>query len=167
MVVDGGLLALPRPVDSFQISRYLATYHLNRRAIEKKTYYFGAEKNDGGNENPPFMFDEQKIAEIEAMGGDPFFLSDEDEDDDSDAASGEDETENALDGMSGLSSHDQMIFMTASAEASKRFATDGLGPSSSRRQTDDFEKQKESDSADETWEWDGVINEDAHLDLDF
>ena len=127
-----------------------------------------AERDFGGNEqDPSFLFDSQRVAELEAIGGDPFFLSEEDEDDDSDLSSREDEDEDVLDAMAGLSSQDQIMFMSAAAETSERFATDGLGPSSSRRQTDNFENQKKSDAADETWEWDGTVDEDAHLDLDF
>ncbi|VEU37357.1 unnamed protein product [Pseudo-nitzschia multistriata] len=45
------------------------------------------------------------------------------------------------------------------AKASSRSATDGLGPTPSQRST-------VSNNNDSDWEWDGTVDEDAHLGLD-
>lgn len=122
----------------------------------------------GGYDEPPLGFDAQRIAELEAMGGDPFFLSAEDDEDNSGFADKDAEgVRTADDVMVNLSAQDQILFMSAAAESASRFATDGLGPSSSRRRLDDPENRRKEDAADEPFEWDGVVDEDAHLDMDF
>jgi hypothetical protein len=93
------------------------------------------------------QLDEEEMAarmmELEAMGGDPFFMTGGDDDDAPDIAefmakvamAGSDDTQNVVE---------------------KRFATDGLGPSP---------KFKEPLVVDEPgWEWDGTVDENAHLD---
>ena len=89
---------------------------------------------------------EEQRQEIEAMGGDPFFLSDGED------AGAQDET-----------------FMTnletpmgagnpVAAGQEERYATDGKGPTP--------RDPRKVEAVDEEWEWDGIVDEDAHL-LDF
>jgi len=87
----------------------------------------------------------QEMERIEAMGGDPFFLTQETWIEDPFV---QDEMEHVAPSMD---------FMAASAESvTVRFATDGKGPA-----------PKSSAPKPDTWQgWDGTIDEDAHLGLD-
>jgi len=96
------------------------------------------EDKEGGKE---LSYEERKL-EIEELGGDPFFLGEED-----DAAV----TSNVADRGQAT--------RTDTAVSEERRPTDGMGP------TPRFDKQSEiEDPAD--FEWDGIVNEDAHLDFD-
>ena len=123
------------------------------------------QQND--NNNHPMMNSnveafEAKMVEIEAMGGDPFFMIDDDEDDGDETRDGEDEEDQiASDIMAkmalvgGSVGGVAAILNTVPAE---RRATDGLGPSPQFRSPKVVQ--------DENWEWDGFVDEDAHLDFD-
>jgi hypothetical protein len=85
--------------------------------------------------------------EIEAMGGDPFFLEDD---------------ENVFDSLSyepnsWTSSSSQRLNPIEFADRI-RYATDGKGPTPTRY------KQKAVETYD--WEWDGIPDDEAHLGLD-
>lgn len=110
-------------------------------------------------------FLDARMSEIEAMGGDPFFLSDV-EDLGIDSATSEDDDDDAV----SLSAADQLLLMSTAASAPdalvKRYATDGLGPSSPRNSVPYFGEEKpKKESA--VFQWDGIVDEEAHLDLDF
>mmetsp|Transcript_26433 Transcript_26433/g.72692 ORF Transcript_26433/g.72692 Transcript_26433/m.72692 type:complete len:158 (-) Transcript_26433:5504-5977(-) len=96
---------------------------------------------------------DDRFAEIEAMGGDPFFM-DEDHESDERSVKTEDHDATVLDQNSHLSS----LIAKASATTS-RSATDGLGPTPRQ-------KESASNDDDKSWEWDGNVDEDAHLGLD-
>jgi len=92
---------------------------------------------------------DDRLAEIEAMGGDPFFMDEDGEDNNQQVKMPEDQSTPILPGNALLSS---LI-----ATASTRTVTDGKGPS----QTGD---EKSFEIEDPNWEWDGTVDEDAHLD---
>ena len=97
--------------------------------------------------------DESLLQEIEAMGGDPFFL---------------DATETTT--IHPNSEHDLIpstkastSSYTSSLESKRRYATDGQGPSPKILSV---KKIPVDDGSQQTWEWDGVVDEEAHLNLD-
>mmetsp|Transcript_6883 Transcript_6883/g.16880 ORF Transcript_6883/g.16880 Transcript_6883/m.16880 type:complete len:173 (+) Transcript_6883:104-622(+) len=90
---------------------------------------------------------DNRLAEIEAMGGDPFFL---DDDHVSDVEIIEKET---------TSMREKLDPNMYSAQANKSSATDGNGPTP--RQSKNIVEKSDSD-----WEWDGIVDEDAHLGLE-
>ena len=85
---------------------------------------------------------EERKLEIEELGGDPFFLGEEGHDD---AAA----MSNAVDRGQATG--------TDNVVAEERRPTDGMGP------TPRFDEAEPENSAD--FEWDGIVNEDAHLDF--
>jgi hypothetical protein len=94
-----------------------------------------------------------RMMEIEELGGDPFFMSE----DDDDPKSSDDEDVDDL-----LVSSEIMakIAMAGGGPTSilnvveERYATDGLGPSPIER---------EPEVKDPGWEWDGTVDENAHM----
>lgn len=80
---------------------------------------------------------------------DPFFMDEDGEDDNQQVKMPEDQSTPIIQGNALLSS---LI-----ATSSSRAVTDGKGPSQSG---DD----KSSETEDPNWEWDGTVDEDAHLD---
>jgi hypothetical protein len=106
---------------------------------------------------------EDRAAELEAMGGDPFFLMEDDDDNDDEKETGNDGTDDPS--SPALTAEFLMAAASLSTDSPvARFVTDGLGPSPKMKPasaTADPEKREDDD-----WEWDGTINEDAHLDLD-
>jgi hypothetical protein len=104
---------------------------------------------------------DDRAVELEAMGGDPFFLSDNDDDDDDDEKSKE--LDDATASFPSLSSEFMKVAATISPKSPvHRFITDGLGPSPKNRPS----APQTEFSNDVAWEWDGVVDEDAHLDID-
>lgn len=90
---------------------------------------------------------ESRRQEIEAMGGDPFFLSDDDDLEEKEEAN-EPFMTNRETPMGGPDP-------TAEEE---RYATDGKGPTP--------RDPPKKEAVDEDWEWDGIVDEDAHM-MDF
>ncbi|KAL3915001.1 MAG: hypothetical protein SGILL_005849 [Bacillariaceae sp.] len=112
---------------------------------------------------------DDRFAELEAMGGDPFFLSEDDEEEEKESISEmkdspQDDKEDDAE-PTALSAGFMMSSAALSTESpATRFVTDGLGPSPKTgppKPTVESEKKE-----DDVWEWDGIVNEDAHLDLD-
>jgi len=89
---------------------------------------------------------DDRLAEIEAMGGDPFFLEDE-------------EIEAKITEKETAASSEKMDFSAPPTETNERFVTDGQGPSPRKDET-------KSDDSDPEWEWDGTVDEDAHMGWD-
>jgi hypothetical protein len=97
-----------------------------------------------------------RMSEIDAMGGDPFFLSDDDKN--GDAAAEEDdeilEPPSSRLASMGMFAGDGVASVLDTLE--ERYVTDGKGP---------MPKEPESQQQrDDDWEWDGVVIEDAHMD---
>lgn len=92
---------------------------------------------------------ESRREEIEAMGGDPFFLSDDDEDVVIKDEKDEPFSSNMETPMSGPDP----------TMEEDRFATDGKGPTPR-------DPPPKTEVVNEDWEWDGAIDEDAHM-MDF
>jgi hypothetical protein len=94
---------------------------------------------------------------------DPFFLSDDD-DNENDAIQKMVTTKDSLtiDGnsSSGISDLLASIAMMPETSLVSRFVTDGQGPTP--RSRDNINVKPTSDK----WEWDGTVDDDAHLDLD-
>jgi hypothetical protein len=88
-----------------------------------------------------------RMAELEAMGGDPFFLSDGDDDDDQQSST---DTDNDLAMMSSAAGVPNAV-----DTLEDRYVTDGKGPMPNTR--------KEEPRGD-GWEWDGIVDENAHMD---
>lgn len=89
-----------------------------------------------------------RLAEIEAMGGDPFFLDDKDDEMEESVEKDEPFSMNLETPMGGPDP-------TAEEE---RYATDGKGPTRSFK-----EEVPKKEVVEEDWEWDGTIDEDAHM----
>lgn len=87
---------------------------------------------------------EDRYAEIEAMGGDPFFLTDDEME-----QSNED-----MDEPFSINLETPMRGPDPTAEE-ERYATDGKGPTPPK-----LPKKK---VVEEDWEWDGTVDEDAHM----
>mmetsp|Transcript_10658 Transcript_10658/g.15492 ORF Transcript_10658/g.15492 Transcript_10658/m.15492 type:complete len:166 (-) Transcript_10658:1091-1588(-) len=98
---------------------------------------------------------ERRREEIEAMGGDSFFFSEEHDDVSSETDVSNDD-DSHMPSMS-LLSNAAALDVASGGDAVERFATDGLGPAP---------KQKESTNS--YWDglWDGTVDEEAHLGLD-
>ena len=89
---------------------------------------------------------EDRLAEVEAMGGDPFFLTDEDD---------ELEESNEKDEPFSMNLETPMGVGPDPTAEEERYATDGKGP------TPQEVPKKEVMEGD--WEWDGTVDEDAHM----
>jgi len=89
---------------------------------------------------------DDKFAEIEAMGGDPFFLDDENNDDE--------ESEVKMAEKKSLVVPDFGSFLT---DVNKSSFPDGKGPKPRQ-------EEKKSDNTGKKWEWDGIVDENAHMD---
>jgi hypothetical protein len=98
---------------------------------------------------------DDRAAELEAMGGDPFFLTDDEDENDFEQMQNEEDEP-----APSLSSEFMMAaaMMTPTSPVN-RFVTDGLGPTPRKKE----EKVKRLDDG---FEWDGTVDEDAHLGLD-
>lgn len=90
---------------------------------------------------------EDRREEIEALGGDPFFLDEESE-----------EREEVKDETFATNLETPMGGPDPTAEE-ERYATDGKGPTPR-------DPQKREAAVEDDWVWDGVVDEDAHL-MDF
>ena len=98
----------------------------------------------------------RELEEIEEMGGDPFFFTPPQEGDEYQSVDHQDEFVNmAVLSPSFLSSVDTVEAVSGVEE---RYATDGKGPTPSKK------ANKYTDSL--AFEWDGTVDEDAHLGLD-
>ncbi|KAI2495504.1 hypothetical protein MHU86_19000 [Fragilaria crotonensis] len=99
----------------------------------------------------------RELEEIEEMGGDPFFFTPPQEGDDDQTLDDQDEFVDATSVLSPsfLSAVDTVEAISAVEE---RYATDGKGPTPSKKAS------KFTDSL--AFEWDGTVDEDAHLGLD-
>jgi hypothetical protein len=110
---------------------------------------------------PPF---DDRAAELTALGGDPFFLSDELD------GNNDDTLETPLQDEEEVSSSIlSPEFMMAAASVSlhspvNRFVLDGKGPSPKVPPPSHGSGTKKDDG--DVWEWDGMVDENAHLDLD-
>jgi hypothetical protein len=93
-----------------------------------------------------------RMAELEAMGGDPFFLSDGD-DDDQQSSTGKDNDIEAPSSTLMSSAAGGVPNVVDALE--DRYVTDGKGPMPNTR--------KEEPRGD-GWEWDGIVDENAHMD---
>ena len=93
-------------------------------------------------QNDDLDSENDRFQEIEDIGGDPFFLDD----------------------AEGTKSPDTPVLSKAHSEfqnhaaSGQRFGTDGQGPTP--------RVASEPVSEDEEWEWDGIVDEDAHFDLE-
>jgi hypothetical protein len=107
---------------------------------------------------------ESQLEEIEAMGGDPFFFTSTNADTDSaqsDATDSSVEDEQLVQSSFLSSSFLNTIHpMDAVSLVEKRYSTDGKGPTPSKQSQD---KKTVEELA---LEWDGTVDEDAHLGLD-
>jgi hypothetical protein len=111
--------------------------------------------------------EDRRIAELEEIGGDPFFLFEEDEGDG--IVISEEGSDEAASIITNLSAEDQLLFVSTAATAAsssealvQRYATDGLGPS--KNNLDGGDSNGADRTGDETFEWDGIVDENAHLD---
>jgi hypothetical protein len=98
-------------------------------------------KSDRGHDDSPDS-EAGLLEEVEAMGGDPFFL---------------DVPENEEIAKETTESNKRLLVDCMSSLDSRR-VTDGQGPTPQIR--------NEKVSEDDNWEWDGTVDEDAHLDLE-
>lgn len=104
---------------------------------------------------------DERAAELEVIGGDPFFLGVDDEDETiENEAANTSQDDNEIDQIPVLSAEFMMAaaFLSSNSPAD-RFVTDGLGPSPKSQ------PPKTEDKTDD-WEWDGTVDENAHLDLE-
>lgn len=85
------------------------------------------------------------------MGGDPFFLTNDEE---VDVVADENQDEPAF--MTNLET--PMGGPDPTAEVEERYATDGKGPTP--------QEPPKREVVDKDWEWDGTVDEDAHM-MDF
>mmetsp|Transcript_20014 Transcript_20014/g.41230 ORF Transcript_20014/g.41230 Transcript_20014/m.41230 type:complete len:145 (-) Transcript_20014:81-515(-) len=85
------------------------------------------------------------FSEIEAMGGDPFFLDDE-------------ESKVKMADKESAILPEKSVSDASPKKADKRSATDGMGPTP--------RKNDNPDKSDSAWEWDGTVDEEAHLGWD-
>jgi hypothetical protein len=92
------------------------------------------------------------FAEIEAMGGDPFFIPVDEEE-------SQVKMSERKPGMAQGITPEKLDFGASLEKADKRFVTDGMGPTPVR-------EKNVSDRADPDWEWDGIVDDEAHLGLD-
>lgn len=105
---------------------------------------------------------DDRLAELEAMGGDPFFLGDDPDVDDDTKKLPSLEEENE-DSSTVLCAEFMVAAATLSAKSPvTRFVTDGLGPSPKSPPPPSGAEDEKLDD----WVWDGIVNEDAHLDLE-
>jgi hypothetical protein len=106
---------------------------------------------------------DNRAAELEAMGGDPFFLSDESNNDDDTI-----DTPSQEDGEISLSDISPEFIIAAAAVSPNgpinRFMIEGLEPIPRILPPTHGSGTKNDDEGD--WEWDGVIDENAFMDLD-
>ena len=119
------------------------------------------------NDMPSFSSSmDMKWAELESMGGDPFFL----DDDDSDATEAFDDNEDEI--ITNPSSIlSQMAFASGSdavssilGRKSERMENKQEGstlPNKNFRNDNDEEEENDGDN----WEWDGIVDEEAHMDI--
>ena len=112
---------------------------------------------------------EMKRAALEDMGGDPFFLDSSDDDtrsdfnDDNDGDDGTSDPSSVLSQMAFASGSDVVADILGRASRlkdGKQSNNDEKIPSSKYRNDNN-----DDDERDENWEWDGIVDEDAHLDL--
>lgn len=101
------------------------------------------------------------LEEIEAMGGDPFFLLDEENDKTRKGEAGGDGDDDDMDAAASSFASLAMAVgggITGVLDSiEERYSTDGKGPTPKQ-----IMEEEEDDS---DWEWDGTVNEDAHMDL--
>ncbi|KAG7339276.1 hypothetical protein IV203_024001 [Nitzschia inconspicua] len=115
------------------------------------------------NSGSPFH---NRAADLEAMGGDPFFLEDEEETNEENAMEqGNPSQRDAENEASILSAEFVMAAATLSAKSPvNRFVTDGLGPCP--KSPPQGSPAEASDEGNGDWEWDGVVDDNAHMDID-
>jgi len=92
-----------------------------------------------------------KLEEIEAMGGDPFFMDNEVELDNGKIKDIQNEKEETQDSE----------FSSLLKLANKASSTNGKGPTQVSKVKVDNVQERGSD-----WEWDGIVDEEAHLGFD-
>jgi hypothetical protein len=93
---------------------------------------------------------DDRMSEIEAMGGDPFFITDDEEDDANEVVEQDTSPSSAF--LTNLAATtESMVNPTGERE---RYATDGKGPTPKASREISLE------------EWDGTVDENAHLGLD-
>ena len=99
-----------------------------------------------------------RSAELEALGGDPFFLDDDSviDVDAGDESGSEEDEEMAMPSslLAGMAMASGGGVMDVIGKQEKRYATDGKGP---------IPKPPPPPRPDD-WEWDGIVDENAHLD---
>ena len=127
---------------SFVSQRCLATTKASKTLL--------ASSGDGRHSYVEGASYDDRMAEIEALGGDPFFLMDE-ENVDSEEDSSQDQVIPSPSFMSNLAN----LTGDPVEEEEKRYSTDGKGPTP--------KSPKKTVSA---VEWDGTVDEDAHLGFD-
>jgi len=88
-------------------------------------------------------------AEIEAMGGDPFFIDDEES---------QVKMSERKPGTAQGITPEKLDFGASLEKADKSLATNGMGPTPVKKNI--------SYKTDSDWEWDGIVDEEAHLGLD-
>eukprot|EP00521_Asterionellopsis_glacialis_P014468 CAMPEP_0195308404 /NCGR_PEP_ID=MMETSP0707-20130614/38208_1 /TAXON_ID=33640 /ORGANISM="Asterionellopsis glacialis, Strain CCMP134" /LENGTH=347 /DNA_ID=CAMNT_0040372671 /DNA_START=1 /DNA_END=1045 /DNA_ORIENTATION=- len=107
------------------------------------------------------------MEEIMAMGGDPSFMdsgeNEQEEEADSSSPDGTEgdsmPTSSILSSMAGMGGGVMDVIGNVERD---RYATDGKGPSPKNHQ----ESSQFSAVQDDNWEWDGIVDEDAHFDFD-
>ena len=118
---------------------------------------------------PPASSMDMTRAALEDMGGDPFFLDSVDDDtrsdfnDDNDGDDGTSDSSSVLSQMAFASGSDVVADILGRANRlkdGKQSNNDENIPSSKCRNDNN-----DDDERDENWEWDGIVDEDAHLDL--
>lgn len=105
----------------------------------------------------------RRIAEIEEMGGDPFFFTMDDDDEEETQEEEEEEEQAVMPSMSFMAQVGVANAVVGGTPA-QRCATDGLGPTP--KNTPDVAAATAAEKKEEGWEWDGSVDEDAHLGLD-
>jgi hypothetical protein len=112
-------------------------------------------RSAGGDERHSFVEGENfsdRFAEVESMGGDSFFLTS----DDSELEEVDDTFTSNMATASG--GGDDAMSAIGNTVEERYYATDGKGPAPSKYNVQPKEDGKK-------WEWDGTVDEDAHMDL--
>jgi hypothetical protein len=108
--------------------------------------------NESGHryvEDDPY---DDRISEIEAMGGDPFFLADDEADDMYEEVEQDSLLSSAF--LTNIAAASERLGNRTGEEERERYATDGQGPTPKPSREISVE------------EWDGTVDEQAHLGLD-
>jgi len=98
---------------------------------------------------------DDRFSEIEAMGGDPFFMDEEEKSEEQVS----DERVKMAESQDAATLLENSHLGALLAKAGARSATDGKGPTPKESNTVAIKEEPD-------WEWDGTVDEDAHLGFD-